>query len=250
VQPVTPESRQTVSLKYIRAIARLIFPFLSQPVAPATLDAMAKATFDQVVKMRNDFVALAAQGYAAQMGMPSVPSVKELPPTRAYYLEDWRKAVGKAFHEYGDMPTDTVVDRANLSRTLVRADLHGRNAERNQMVAIAVHDEQIKGWARVDFVPPTCPLCRITISRGPVYTSEEAAGGDGNTYHGGCTCEVVLVRYGQEDSWPGRELYLAEQQRYKDAGGAKAYRLAVAKANEPFAQDGATKKAADKAAGN
>jgi hypothetical protein len=43
---------------------------------------------------------------------------------------------------------------------------------------------------------------------------------------------------------------LAEQQRYKDAGGAKAYRLAVAKANEPFAQDGATKKAADKAAGN
>lgn len=223
----------------------MIFPFIGAPLTNAILDQIAKVTFSDMESLRKGFRALAAQAAANQLGRDTVTDPPEI---RRYEVADWRKAVGRAFHEETATP-ESRLDREGLARTLVRADLHGRNAERNTMIAIALAEEEVAGYARVDFVPPTCPLCRITISRGPVYSSEQAAGGEGNTYHGGCTCVQVLVLKGQEDSWPGRDQYLAEKKRYKDAkGNAAKYRKLVAQVNKDT-EPGATKQAADKAAG-
>jgi hypothetical protein len=211
----------------------------------AILDQIAKVTFGDIESLRKGYRALAAQAAAHQLGRDTIT---EPPEIRRYEVADWRKAVGRAFQEDAATP-ESRLDREGLARTLVRADLHGRNAERNTMIAIALAEEEVAGYARVDFIPPTCPLCRITISRGPVYSSAQAAGGEGNTYHGGCTCVQVLVLKGQENSWPGREIYLAEKQRYKDAkGNAAQYRKLVAQANKD-AGPGVTKQAADQAAG-
>lgn len=242
---MTPRQRQTLSRRSLIRLARLILPFIGAPITKGLLDTIARATFSDVVKLRDGYRGLAAQAAANQLGRDAVT----VPPAiRKYETKDWRKAVGRAFHEDALTP-ESVVDRPALARTLVRADLHGRNAERNTMIAIAVAEDEVIGWARVDPTPPTCPLCRITISRGPVYSSEEAAGGEGNTYHGGCTCTIVLVTRGKETSWPGYSQYQAEKQRYKDAkGSAKAYRKLVAQANKD-AGPGETKQVADKAAG-
>lgn len=246
IRPVTPRQRDSLSRKYLLRLARLILPFIGAPLTKVILDQIAKVSFEDLVSLRRGYRVLAAQAASHQLGRDQVIS---LPAIREYVVQDWRKAVGRAFHEDAATP-GALVDRAGVSRALVRADLHGRNAERNTMIAVALAEDEVAGWARVDWVSPTCPLCRITISRGPVYTSKQAAGGDGNVFHGGCTCVQVLVLRGQENSWPGRELYLAEKQRYKDAkGNAAQYRKLVAKANDDAGETGVTKQVADKATG-
>lgn len=242
---MTPKQRASLSRRTLLRLARLMLPFIGAPVTKALLDVIAKASFADVNTLRSGYRSLAAQAAANQLGRDTVSAP---PDIRRYEVADWRKAVGRAFQEDAATP-DTKVDRPAIARALVRADLHGRNAERNTMVAIAIAEDEVIGWARVDPTPPTCPLCRLTISRGPVYSSAEAAGGEGNTYHGGCTCTIVLVTAGSKTSWPGYEQYQAELRRYREAKGKpKAYRAAVAKANKD-AGPGVTKQAADDAAG-
>lgn len=53
-------------------------------------------------------------------------------------------------------------------------------------------------WCRVPRGRDTCAFCLMLASRGAVYRTITAAGGDGNKYHGGCSCEPVVVR-GRED---------------------------------------------------
>lgn len=45
-------------------------------------------------------------------------------------------------------------------------------------------------WARVP-QGKSCAFCTMLAGRGFAYTSEEAAGGDGNTYHDHCHCRVI-----------------------------------------------------------
>ena len=52
-------------------------------------------------------------------------------------------------------------------------------------------------WARVPSGAKTCSFCSMTASRGAVYRSSGSAGGD-HKFHGGCDCQVVMVR-GPED---------------------------------------------------
>lgn len=242
---MTPRQRSSLSRRSLIRLAKLIFPFVGAPITKGLLDAIARATFSDVVKLRDGYRGLAAQAAANQLGRNTISAP---PDIRKYETTDWRKAVGRAFQEETATP-ETRVDRPAVARALIRADLHGRNAERNTMVAIAVEEDEVIGWARVDPTPPTCPLCRLTISRGPVYTSAQAAGGEGNTYHGGCTCTIVLVTTATKTSWPGYEQFQAERQRYKDAKGKpKEYRKLVAQANK-VAGPGETKQVADKAAG-
>lgn len=246
----TPAIRTSLSKRYMVRLAKALVPYRGMPIDKQVLDAIARETYNDVVFLRNDYQRLAARAYAVQLGLDQAPSLtqagsKDYKPIRGlagYRRSDWRKAVAKALHEHSDDPGN--VDNAAIGRLLVRMDLHGRNSERNTMVALSRNDDSIIGWARVDYALPTCPLCSITISRGPVYHSEESAGGQGNDYHGGCTCEIVLVRADEKDSWPGREIYLRELAFYKEHGGSvKRYRKAVKDRNAPH--DGATKRAAD-----
>ena len=90
-----------------------------------------------------------------------------------------------------------------VERTAVR---HAQQAGRE-----AVHDaadsagNQI-GWARVLSGAENCAWCAMLASRGPVYHSRQAAGGD-DPYHDNCDCFPVLVKRGE--SWIGQ----GEQQR-------------------------------------
>ncbi|WJJ10390.1 hypothetical protein P9990_17615 [Prescottella equi] len=64
------------------------------------------------------------------------------------------------------------------------------------------------GWARVLTGGENCPFCAMLASRGPVYTSKQAAlfvGVGVDAYHDNCDCEVVLVVEGRD--WVGREQY-------------------------------------------
>lgn len=46
-------------------------------------------------------------------------------------------------------------------------------------------------WARVPTGEETCDFCIMLASRGPVYLSEESAGGDPDHYHPHCDCRIV-----------------------------------------------------------
>jgi len=246
VQPVTQRQRETLSLRFMRRIARLILPFVGKPVTSSILAQMTRRSFPSVESLRHEYRLLATRSFAYHMDI-DIPPVDSVPPIRAYEMQDWAKAVNRSLKAENEIPEGRTITRQDVSRVLRRADLHGRNAERNTMVALSVESEEVIGWARVDPIPPTCPLCRLTISRGPVYSSAQAAGSDGNDYHTGCTCEVVPVR--SKESWPGRDQYLKERQLYKEAkGNAKAYRALVKKANKD-AGPGVTQTTADKLAG-
>lgn len=242
----TTQARLSTSKRLFRALARILLPYRGEPVTALALDALTARTFPAVVAARSTYRNFAIASY-----LDAVPDPIETPDLRPYEPEAWRAALDKVAQvqddgSYGRESVDTEFVEA----TLIRADLHARAAERNQTIAFAVNDDQVAGWARIDPIPPTCPLCRITISRGPVYRSAEAAGGDGNTFHGGCTCEIVLVLKGQEDSWPGihhyrRELafYKKHAKRSNGKSPAQAYRAAV---NEENARaTGETKRAAN-----
>lgn len=240
---MTPRRRVKTSKAMMRKVVRVVLRYLGQPASPGVIESIARATFPAVSAGRAEYQGFAVAGYRAFMRANDRVPI-EPPPIRDYKAEDWRKAVERVAESH------PVVGRKFAIAVSVRSDLHARNAERNQGVAFAVHDEQIAGWARIDRIPPTCPLCRLTISRGPVYSSADAAGGDTNTYHGGCTCEVVYVLKGQEDSWDGIEYYRAEVARYKAATKGKrgpevqrAWRRAVATANKQ-AETGDTLRAA------
>lgn len=245
-RPVTQRQRETLSLRFMRRIARLILPFVGKPVTNSILAQMTSRSFRSVEQLRHEYRLLATRSFAYHLDI-GIPPIDRVPKIRAYEMQDWAKAVNRSLQAEDEIPEGRTVTRQDVSRVLRRADLHGRNAERNTMVALSVESDEVIGWARVDPIPPTCPLCRLTISRGPVYSSAQAAGSDGNDYHTGCTCEVVPVR--SKESWPGREQYLKERQLYRQAKGSpKAYRALVKKANKD-AGPGVTQKAADKLAG-
>lgn len=48
-------------------------------------------------------------------------------------------------------------------------------------------------WARVPSGSQTCAFCLMTASRGAVYRTSATAGSD-YKWHGGCDCQVVMVR--------------------------------------------------------
>lgn len=242
---MTPDRRLKASQHLFRRLLRRLLPMRGRPVTPALLDQVAARTIAEILAARAVYQRFAVNSYQDAVRQPIAT-----PPIREYVRADWRSALDKVARI--DTPNALpIVSDQFMERTLTRADLHARNAERNQTIAFAVHDpDQVEGWARIDRVPPTCPLCRITISRGPVYSSKDAAGGDGNDYHVGCTCETVLVLKGQKDSWPGIEFYRRELKFYKDSvkgasNAAKAYRAAVNADNAR--QEGTVQKAAERA---
>lgn len=248
-----PRNRSKISLALMRRIVRAIIPHMGKPVTPELVSTIVTRTFPHVLTSRELYRRLAVTNYRERMADAGHPLI-DVPAVRQYTSDDWRKAVERAADPEKGY---THITREVIERTAIRGDLHSRNAERNQTIAFAANDSNIVGWARVDLTPPTCPLCRLTISRGPVYSSSEAAGDDRNTYHGGCTCETVLVIKGQEDSWPGRDMFLAEKDRYKTAVKGKrgadrsrAYRAAVAAENKKVSDSQGTGKQAAQVADN
>lgn len=224
--PPTPndvyEAQQRLTRQLILAIAPLLAPFLGVRKTSLLGRAIAAAIFPTLRNGRKASSRLARQVYVAQKAAwnrDRAPIAE--PEIRDYELELFVKAVVRDLEISG---SSTVVSE-DLERIANSADLHVRNAYRNTSLAYVHNDNDIRGWARIDPVPPTCEFCRLLISRGPVYKSEQSAGGR-HKYHKGCTCVPQIVFRGQENDWPGREMFLAERSRYRSATKGKSGKAA------------------------
>lgn len=190
------------------------------------------------------------------------------PPLRDYGAEAWSAVLEKHLIKESIESTTTLdgrevtatepepVDEPDIEQVLVAADYQGREAERSQLIAYAMNDPEIIGWARVDHQPPTCAFCTMLISRGPVYSSAKTAG-DRNRFHLGCTCEVVLVTEATKSSYRGIEVTKDAAALWEKASKGrsgksvpKAFRELVENRNGtgPKTRRGTTQRAADQAA--
>lgn len=79
-------------------------------------------------------------------------------------------------------------------------------------------------WARVP-QGKSCAFCTMLASRGFAYTSEEAAGGEGNKYHDDCHCRIIPSWGKQALTGYKPDEYLAMYAAAKSASGDEtAYR--------------------------
>lgn len=96
-----------------------------------------------------------------------------------------------AGHLFGDTAAPDLA-LAGISQALGK---YVRQSGRNTIVSNAERFGQ--RWARVPSGPKTCSFCLMLASRSMewLYTSAESAkfGKDGDTYHGDCNCEAVVV---------------------------------------------------------
>ena len=95
-------------------------------------------------------------------------------------------------------------------------------------------------WARVP-QGKSCAFCTMLASRGFAYTSEEAAGGEGNKYHDDCHCRVV-PSWGKQtlagyDPDKYKELYESAKRMADDADESTASRNVLTWMREQFTHD-------------
>lgn len=77
-----------------------------------------------------------------------------------------------------------------LAQLSSRLDFEIKRAAGECVKANAAHDPLKPKWARVPSGSETCGFCLMLASRGFVYSSDKAAGGDGH-YHAHCDCRIV-----------------------------------------------------------
>lgn len=193
-----------------------LLPMRGSKLTPAQVRQFAQQTLPGVLAAREKYRRLAEQQYRELVIAPIIR-----PPLRTYTTESWAASLATVLTP--DVPDDDrePVGEPEIEEVLIKADLQGREAERSQLIAYAMHDSDIIGWARVDREPPTCPFCTMLISRGPVYTSAKTAG-DRNRFHGGCTCEVVLVTESTRDSYSGVEISKAAESLWREASKGRS----------------------------
>lgn len=224
--PPTPsdvyQAQQSLTRQLVKALVPVLAPFLGAKRRPSLARAIASAIFPVIRSGRSESEKLARRVYTLQKADwdRDRPPIAD-PKIRAYEIGDLVAALVKDL-EINDAPE---IESEDLERIANSADLHTRNAYRNKELAYVHNDEDVVGWARVDPKPPTCEFCRLLISRGPVYKSAKSAEGR-NRYHKGCTCVPQIVFRGQENDWPGREMYEAELARYRKATKGKSGKAA------------------------
>lgn len=81
---------------------------------------------------------------------------------------------------------------AALGRLEVETDRMTLQPGRDTIGQSAARDPARPRWARVPQGAKTCAFCLTMASRGPVYQSEQSAGG-GTDWHGGCDCTATPV---------------------------------------------------------
>lgn len=227
-------AQQELTRRITRVLAEILSPYLGLRVTAEIVRAISRAILPVVLGGRDKSKQLARAVYVeTKREWSPGSSVVPEPRVREYTEQHLAEAVDRALLVGGN----DVIHPEDLERVAAVADTHVRNAYRNTSLAYVHNDDDIVGWARIDPLPPTCEFCRLLIARGPVYKSAKTAGGR-NKFHTGCTCIPQLVVRGQERNWPGREMYLAERQRYENATkgksgkeARKAWREAVDKAN-------------------
>lgn len=91
-------------------------------------------------------------------------------------------------------PLFGVADPAQaLSNLALGLDVLVKQFGRDTIAKNAAKDPSRALWARVPGGRETCSWCLIMASRGAVYGSKAAAGGEMNKYHGDCDCTPTPV---------------------------------------------------------
>ena len=123
-------------------------------------------------------VAPSAASFRAVMASP--------PPTvQAQAAARW--ALGPLFADEPD-PVQVLANLRGASQRLVL------QSGRDTIWSAARRDPVRTGVARVPTGAKTCRWCTMLASRGGVFGSELAAGGEGNRYHDDCDCVPTVIR--------------------------------------------------------
>lgn len=231
--------RDNLYLRGIHEIVNAVASLLGIPITDAVRAQLKSKTFPLVRRIRGLASTLAYRDYTQLVDNP-IPRA----PLNRFTENLWSNSVDKILQ---DEPYVTVSVTEDLA---MRADFWARDAEWGQRVQLAKQDERVGRIARVDFQAPTCPLCTLMNSRGPVYTSESFL----RTLHDGDTCTAIFVPRGTTD-YAGQEHTAEALRRYdqavKEVGphqGANAI-MAAMKSQNPYEQPGVVRSTVQSAVG-
>lgn len=212
------------------AVTRDLAPLVGRRLDESTVDVIVDRMYPAVTSGQTYSRRLARQYYTDliayhQLGTP-VPA-----PTPGEYD---RRALRDGLVRV--LAAKTVVDSGVLGDALAVGGKHILDSGRRETQATVLADERLSGWARSDPRPPTCAFCTMLISRGPVYRSQDTAGGM-NQWHTHCSCQAVPAVGGV---WEGRNQYEAADRLWREHAKTgdqlNSFRRAVGHAAIPSAQ--------------
>jgi hypothetical protein len=218
--------QQNLALVPLMKLIRALLHSLGVPVTDAQTQEFATRLYRPTVKARDLNYGI-ARAYLASQHLPSgiaIPRPRDYP--FAAMVSTLERTVGKV-QIAGDPVTEDnradvrVIEEANtaLGGTVAR---QAQEPARETVATIGETHEHY-GWARVLVGPFSCSFCAMLASRGPVYSSQQAALGRGGSglgaYHtpyinengktvgGVCDCVAVLVPVGST-SWEGYDAHV------------------------------------------
>lgn len=193
-------------------LAILIFRALAgKPPTRAQLGSISRTLLPEILKARRDAVGAAERFYAAHHPDGVAPEM----PVPHYDERAVRLLVDRTLGKRAGDDAQEYVARIVENEFVAGVARHADMAARDALAEAARQDEKAAGWARVVQGERTCAFCWMTASRGPVYSSRGAAGGDARRkFHDGCDCLIVPVF--DENDWPGRDAHLEAARLWRD----------------------------------
>lgn len=198
--------RNRVAEALAKSMSNALTPFLGRELSQALLGRLGAVTRPQVSAARDKLQKLARVQY---LDFVADKNPIRDPKLSRFTEESWAATIEKVTSDEEESFTED-----HLEMLVRKGDFWARDAERGALIDYALNDKRIGRWARIDPEPPSCPWCTLQISRGAIFHSDLTAL---SHFHTGCTCSVVLVKPGEEDSFPGVELRDAALAEYKDA---------------------------------
>lgn len=167
------------------------------------IDLLARAVFPAVSSARDLHYGLAREFYTSHT--PTEGFV--MPEQRPWDSDMLTKGIEATVR------TTLVGDPGFDTPAVATAIRHSRAAGTDSIRDATEKDPVATGWARVHTGPKQpCAFCRMLISRGPVYRSEETAH---FVAHNGCTCLPVPMFKGRKH-WDGRDQYLEYRKQWDE----------------------------------
>lgn len=221
--------KQPLSRRIALLFLRFFRPFLKRRVTETEWLGLLQALFPDVQLTRYEAAELGRQFFDSKREEAFGETIDVY--LNPYDFDDFVEAMEPSKEDF--LSPDTQLDA--LTTIANRAVKEVENGGRRTLIRAVESDLEAYGWARYDPRPPTCAFCTMLISRGPVYLSARSAGLKledkaasrrllaGWTpdldklmtkYHPGCTCAVIPVF--DDESWEGREQFLAAEQLWKD----------------------------------
>lgn len=210
--------QDTVTRPVVAAVIGVLRALAGVPLSPAQWRLLLDALFPAVAQGRRASFALAVEFYLSQRAghTDTAPPRIEPPPYESSALDH---ALRRTVSTRLSRPESA---RAAISDAAGAVARHVEQAGRDSVIAAATLDRA--RWARVPTGRETCAFCWMLASRGPVYTSRQAAG-EMRTWHDRCDCQVVPVF--NRDAWDGREVFLTAQRLWRDSTAGHSGRDAL-----------------------